>query len=482
MDTSRTIAIVGAGFSGTAVAVNLLRLPQAEPMRVVLIERSPHTGGTAYGPTHSPYLLNVPAGRMSASSLEPLGFLDFARRTHSVAKEHDFLPRALYGQYLEASLRGAARAAPPEVRLERLRAEVIAIDRPRRASSVQLHLGSGWRVSADYVVLAAGNPAPAALRGSEKLSAAQYLGDPWAARGAFRAGKTVLAAGTGLTMVDVVLAAAEATAGAVSVHAISRHGLLPAAQSDFRHAEEGHCRAQLLRLASGPLRQLARAVRALAQEQELRVGDWRETIALVRTLAPMLWQRLAPAERQRFLRHLRAYWDVHRHRLPQESWSSLNALRCSGALRVRAGRILDLESAGRQVRVSWRPRGQDGVATLLVDRVVNCTGPDYDVRNSRDHLMRSLLAQGVATADPLNLGLLTAEFGALVDASGNTARNLYYIGPMLRAKYWESTAVPELRLHAEQLARHLTALAGVPWRQHRSAHPIAASQGSALMS
>jgi uncharacterized NAD(P)/FAD-binding protein YdhS len=310
MDTSRTIAIVGAGFSGTAVAVNLLRLPQAKPMRVVLIERSPHTGGAAYGPNQSPYLLNVPAGRMSASSFEPLGFLDFARRTHSVAKEHDFLPRALYGQCLE-----------------RLRAEVIAIDRPRRASSVQLHLGSGWRVSADYVVLAAGNPAPAALRGSEKLSAAQYLGDPWAARGAFRAGETLLAAGTGLTMADVVLAAAEATAGAVSVHAISRHGLLPAAQSDFRHAEEGHCRAQLLRLASGPLRQLARAVRALAQEQELRVGDWRETIALVRTLAPMLWQRLAPAERQRFLRHLRAYWDVHRHRLPRKA--GLISMRCA---------------------------------------------------------------------------------------------------------------------------------------------------------
>jgi uncharacterized NAD(P)/FAD-binding protein YdhS len=235
-------------------------------------------------------------------------------------------------------------------------------------------------------------------------------------------------------------------------------------------------------LASGSLTHLARGVRALAQEQELRVGDWRETIALVRSLAPTLWQRLAPGERQRFVRHLRAYWDVHRHRLPEESWLSLNALRRSGALRIRAGRILDLEAAGREVRVSWRPRGQDGVATLLVDRVVNCTGPDYDVRNSRDHLMRSLLAQGMATADPLNLGLLTAEFGALVDASGSTTRNLYYIGPMLRAKYWESTAVPELRVHAEQLARHLTALAGVPWRQHRSAHPVAAPQLSALMS
>jgi uncharacterized NAD(P)/FAD-binding protein YdhS len=230
------------------------------------------------------------------------------------------------------------------------------------------------------------------------------------------------------------------------------------------------------------VRHLARAVRALAQEQELRGGDWRETITLVRKLAPTLWQRLAPPERQRFLRHLRPYWDIHRHRLPEQSWSGLNALRRSGTLRVHAGRILDLEPSRRQVRITWRPRGKDRPATFLVDRVVNCTGPDYDVRHSREPLMRSLLAQGIAVADPLNLGLLTGAFGALVDAGGRTADNLYYIGPMLRAKVWESTAVPELRVHAEQLARHLAVRASVRWRQQRSARPMAGAGMSALMS
>jgi uncharacterized NAD(P)/FAD-binding protein YdhS len=61
----------------------------------------------------------------------------------------------------------------------------------------------------------------------------------------------------------------------------------------------------------------------------------------------------------------------------------------------------------------------------------------------------------MAVHDSLGLGIATDEFGALVDASGRVAANLYYIGPMLRPRYWEVTAVQELRTHAEHLARHL---------------------------
>jgi uncharacterized NAD(P)/FAD-binding protein YdhS len=461
---TRTVVIVGAGFSGIAVAISLLRLPQPQPLRVVLIERKRRAGGVAYAPAPFPYLLNVPAGRMSASSLDPREFLDFAQRTHPAATEHDFLPRSLYGQYLESSLLGAARAAPPEVRLERLHAEVIALERPLRGSTVDVHLDNGWKMTADSVVLAAGNPPPGALPGSDKLTPAQYLREPWSAPAAVRSGDTVLVAGTGLTMADVVLAAAESTRGAVELHAISRHGLLPASQTNFPQSDDGPDSAPLLRAASVSLSHLVRAVRALATEQDLQAGDWRETITLVRKLAPALWQRLAPRERQRFLRHVRPYWDVHRHRLPAETWSAINGLRRSGALHVRPGRILDLEPVRGRVRVTWRPRGEERAVSFLVDRVVNCTGPDYGARRSREPLLRSLIAQGIAVPDPLDLGLQTAEFGALVDASGRAARNIYYIGPMLRAKYWESTAVQELRAHAEALARHLAAPVNPVWR------------------
>jgi uncharacterized NAD(P)/FAD-binding protein YdhS len=91
----------------------------------------------------------------------------------------------------------------------------------------------------------------------------------------------------------------------------------------------------------------------------------------------------------------------------------------------------------------------------LVDRVANCSGPDYDARRTRERLLRSLLAQGMASVDPLGLGLATDGCGALVGSGGRPTSNLYYLGPMLRAACWETTAVPELREHAAQLAEHL---------------------------
>lgn len=77
---SRTIVIVGAGFSGTTVAINLLRLAAEEPLRIVLVDRARGARGVAYTQREWPYLLNVPAGRMSATSAEPTEFLTFAQR------------------------------------------------------------------------------------------------------------------------------------------------------------------------------------------------------------------------------------------------------------------------------------------------------------------------------------------------------------------------------------------------------------------
>ena len=60
------VAIIGAGFCGSMVAVNLLRKAK-EPIDVALIERSgSFARGLAYGTTDPSHLLNVPAGKMGA--------------------------------------------------------------------------------------------------------------------------------------------------------------------------------------------------------------------------------------------------------------------------------------------------------------------------------------------------------------------------------------------------------------------------------
>ena len=453
----RSIAIVGAGLSGTVMAINLLRLSGHEPLRVVLIDRERTARGTAFADLPYPYLLNVPAGRMSANSAEPLEFVTYARRRRPSVTTVDFLTRSFYGEYLESTLLTAELAAPVAT-LRRVNGSVSFVGRAGPGSPFRVQLEDGREVIADDVVLALGNPPPAPLPGDEALLGSPcYISDPWGTPERFRAGETVLVVGAGLTMADVVLSGMHAAQGRARVHAISRHGLLPPALIPLHGAQREVDAGPLLRAAAFSMRRLFALVREMADEAEKSGGDWREVITAIRIHAPKLWLRLPFRERRRFLRHALAYWDIHRHLLPPETTRELDRLRQAQKLQLHAGRILGFERIGQQVRVSWRPRGQDCTSTLLVDRVVNCTGPDQCCGRSRDPLVRSLVAAGLMQPDALGIGVRTTATGALLDSRGQATPGLYYIGPMLRANHWEAAAVQELRTHAEQLARHLVA-------------------------
>jgi len=448
----KTIAIIGAGFCGTAVAVHLFR-EQSVAAQVVLIDPKSAGRGVAYAQCEYPYLLNVPAGRMSAEPGNPAAFLEFVKARLPSATAEDFVPRSLYGDYLGTLLEGAERQAPEAARLVRVGASACTIEPRASELDYQVRLADGRAVRADAVVLANGNPPPRPLPGVEALPEGSYIADPWHADASL-SGENVLIVGTGLTMADLVTAAVQRKTK-VRVQAISRHGLLPASQAAFGHGSTGSAQ-QRLESASASARQLFRTVRDLACEANESGGDWRGVITLVRNIAPALWQDLSLRERQRFLRHARSFWETHRHRLPQRTLAELERLRQLGQLTIHAGRILDVSPSNGLVKVTWRARGESVPITLHVNQLVNCTGPDHDVRRSQDPLMRSLLAQGLATPDPLGLGLVTSRHGQLVGAGGRLTRGIYYIGPLLRPDSWETTAVQELREHAMRLAAHLT--------------------------
>lgn len=454
----RNIAIVGGGFCGTAVAANLLRRPPPGPTRVVLIERAASIGrGVAYAERGFPYLLNVPASRMSANSAVPDEFLTFAQRRIPHAQGADFLPRSLYGEYLQEALLAAELSAPGNVRLEVVHDEVSEIRRIERHLPLELTLGNGRKLVADDVVLATGNPQPATPAVVQSIrDHPAYVADPWARQLKLQPAEQVLLIGSGLTAADVINAASSDPQRMPTMHALSRHGLVAPRQTPFRpDAFKGDGNALLL-AASTSLGGLTRAVRLLADEAERCGGDWREAITFVRDMAPTIWQRLPQEDRVRFLRHLRAYWDVHRHRLPPELARRLDTLVNTGRLVVHAGRIQECVGRGDRIDVSWRPRGQEDVRTQTFDRVVNCTGPDYAVANSDQPLWRSLLQRGLCVSDSLGLGLRTGPRGAVIDADGWPGPHLFYVGPMLRADLWEATAVQELRSHAEHLAQWLS--------------------------
>ncbi len=253
-------------------------------------------------------------------------------------------------------------------------------------------------------------------------------------------------------MVDAALRLAAIRPRVTRIHALSRHGLLPQSQaSEARPARKPGLNA----LRDHSARRLTRVLRESARQVEAAGGGWREVFARVRPRLPSIWSALSNVERARFLRHARAHWDVNRHRVPAGAFAAARTLERQGVFEVRAGRLEELRPLDEMIEVTWRPRGAERTRAWLVDRVVNCTGPDSRVTRNPDPLVQSLLAGGWIRPDPHALGVDVAPDGRVISRDGTPVDRLHYLRPWLRARDWEATAVPELREHAARLARVL---------------------------
>ena len=445
------VAVVGAGFSGVMTAVHLLRARAEVPLRVVMINRSGvFARGVAYGTNSAAHLLNVPAGRMSAFPEDPGHFLRFAQGRDPSVGPGTFVRRSVYGEYLENNLHEAIATGAPNA-LEQLVAGVNALE---PGSSGVVLTTTGERVRADRVILAVGNYPPAHPPGLPEafLASPRYICDPWAPGAIARVPTIapVLLVGTGLTMLDVALDLhARGAPGAI---AVSRRGLLPQPHNPaVPPAEPTHRPHGLETITSSA--GLVRAVRTRIREVAGLGGDWRQVIDSLRAITPEIWRRLDTNQRSRFLRHARPYWDVHRHRAAPEIRAAIDRLRDTGWLTVRRGRLIDTRIDAEGVVVSVSPRGSAQIEQVRVGAVVNCTGPTTDVRTAGDPLLADLFRRGLAVADPLGLGIDVAADGAVINRNGDSSRVLYYVGPLIRARDGEGTAVPELRTQAAHVAR-----------------------------
>ncbi len=473
----QAIGIIGAGFSGTMVAVHLLRRAMKAlpcPETVFLFERAAKfCNGAAYGTTSPQHLLNVPAARMSAFEDDPNHFLRWVRARDSKAIGGSFVPRAIYGDYIASVLRdthAAAVAQDAPIHFERIASEVVEVA-PAGADTSGIGGHGRWLVrtaqgaafDVDRCLLAIGHYTPRSPFGdSEAAAEAMRLGrialDPWAP-GAMNVERQqdVAIIGTGLTMTDVVMSL-EAAGHTGVIWAISRRGLLSQAHRIASTAPKAYPRPKGLdqwpRTAKGLLRALRREVE-IGAEQGV---DWREVVTSIRHDTQALWMSLPTDEKRRFMRHLGAFWDTHRHRAAPEPAAVIDRLIGEGRLRIVPGRVagLSLEENGERVAISYHPRGggsADAQArTIRVSKVINCTGPETDLSRVRDPLVTSLRERGLIRPDVLGLGLESDDLGGVIDARGRVNAGLFVVGPLRKGKLWENTAVPELRGECERMA------------------------------
>lgn len=464
------IAIIGGGASGTLVAVQLLRNVAGHALHIQLIEKSGAPGpGLAYATRSPQHLLNVPAARMSALPDDAEHFLRWLRRRDRAAAAGSFAPRGTYGEYLRALLREALEQATPGARVEivageavsvRHRAAVRPFAEPPGPPVYQVALRSGRVLTADRVVLALGNfpPVDPPLERGDWCRFRFYRRNPWQPEALqdLRGDEPLLLIGTGLTAVDC-LAELHNRGHRGRIIAVSRHGLLPHAHEcgSATHAMNGELSG------ANSVRKLLRVLRDGAAHATALERGWRGVMDAVRPRVQVLWLALPAAERSRFLRHARAYWDVHRHRVAPEVHAIVQGQRSTGQLDVRAARLVrcreESRGAGTSAVVTLRRRGGHATDELAAARVINCTGPATRLDAADSPLLRTLLDTGLARGDPLGLGLDVDARGALLDCRGRPSDALFAIGPLRRGVLWETTAIPEIRVQAAELADTLRA-------------------------
>jgi uncharacterized NAD(P)/FAD-binding protein YdhS len=446
-----TIAIIGGGFSGSMVATHLL-LGATFPLDIKIIERQPLLGrGVAYGTNYASHLLNVPAGKMSAFPDDPAHLLRWLQTIGSEVKPDTFIPRNLYGQYIQNVLDEAEAKAPNYVHLERLNDEAIALQPETKTATIYLH--SGKTIQADKIILALGNfpPSDPPVADRSFYKSSRYIGYAWSADAiaGLSAKEPVLLIGSGLTMIDLVIALQDSGHKGI-IHVVSRHGLFP-----LPHQPATPVPAFLNpETAPKNIRALLRLVRQQLKQNSNSEVNWRAVIDSLRPITQQLWQSLPLEEKRRFLRHLRPYWEVHRHRAAPKIMDAIAQLQQSQQLLVHKGRIQTYRETATGVEVLIRNRQGDDVV-IPVSGVINCTGPECDYRKFQHPLIANLLQQGLIRPDSLALGLDVDSNGALVATNGATSELLSTLGSPRKGSLWETTAVPELRVQALALAQNL---------------------------
>lgn len=444
------VAIVGAGFAGTMVAVHLLQAGVA--VEVVLIERGGRFGvGLAYG-THAPeHLLNVPAADMSPFPDRPTAFVEWLRNRTLGVVSGVFARRRDYGEFLQETLADAAsQGSGHGAVLRRVVGE--AIDLEPKEDGVEVALASGEPLPADAVVLATGNlPARDPLEPLRSSIPPDHYREAWRADAldGIAADDPVLLLGTGLTAVDLILSLRRRGHVGRTV-ALSRRGLLPQGHQPFPPMASGF-QAQNLREA-GTVRRLFQDLRRAAEAEESLGGDWRSVIGAMRPHTPAIWAALPRVERERFLRHVRPFWDTHRHRMAPEVADSIDTLLAIDAIEVRAGRVTGVHQDGGLMRVSWCPRGMDLPQELEAARIINATGPSPDLRGRTTRLFEALRERGLILPDRLGLGLDTTEEGTVIGRDGVASERVFALGVLRSGGLWETTAVPEIRVQAKNAA------------------------------
>lgn len=499
-----TVAIVGGGSIATSVLHQLFqelkRADTPRPAEVLVFETRARVGaGAAYQQDTESSVLNTRVVGMSVDADDPRHFWDWAQRSESrwraafpntELREQAFLPRAIFGLYLEDCFSAAQMGLRSlGVRVRHVRAEVGRLE--PQGAGYRLHTVQGRSYLAQHVVLALGN-APgqryAHLKGSPAFHAEPYPCSVLTQ--AVAPESTVCIIGTGLSAIDAAVALADAGHQG-RIYMVSRHGRLPSVRGELSTARELKVLSrqqveQLIAAQDGRLRlsQLAELLQQEITQQQGRAPDlheilrpglgmgpyldgevraassedriWQTVIYGLNASIDLIWHALDDRDRRLFERELKSTWLSYRVSFPIGNARKLQALMHTEQLQVFGG-VQSLhfdEAQGRYVCALAQSCGRPSAA-LYADAVIDATGYTVDPYEWQTPLLRDLLASGLVQAH--EFGGIAADFSncQVLGPESRPRDGLYVLGSLATGTfYWTNAMNVNCRL-AQNAVRHL---------------------------
>lgn len=454
----KKIGIIGGGFSGIMTAYHLIN-NTITSLEITIIDSTQSIGkGIAYTPYSKKHLLNVSSEKMSALPNSPNHFLEWVMTRDEYCSEDpkiiskSFLPRYLYGEYLTDIWLDTIKVAI----LKKIKLNIIndhVIDLSSSDTGVKLKL-TDKNIDCNECIIATGNQIPRnpQIKNLNYFKSPTYFQNPWTIDSVSNLNNDlpILIIGNGLTMVDTVLGILE-NGFKNKIYSISKNGftILPhrsssAINSDFSsELPETPSLLSVLTLVNKHRKHL----RNLGLSAE-------SIIDFLRPQTQKIWRSFTLTEKRKFMNRLRHFWGVARHRIPLHIHDQIQQLQLQNRLKIVSGKIIDIHETNDSVSVLFHSKKQNQTKELSVSRVINCTGPETDLEHSQNELLKNCFHKELLAQDELKLGIKTdLNSFQTINSKGQKQTHIYTLGTNLKGELWESTAINEIRIQAQQLAK-----------------------------
>ncbi|WP_353146529.1 FAD/NAD(P)-binding protein [Pollutimonas bauzanensis] len=504
------IAVIGGGSVGVSFLAQLVScLRQQErvvgkPITVLLFEpRSRPGAGNAYDEDLPTNLLNIPVRNMSAYADDKAHFQRWLEAQPRSARAHfdvgdfdsnSFLPRPLFGRYMENVYQEAVR--------EGKASGIVIRHVEQRAIGAEKTENGAWRVLCgdgdcyitSRVVLCNGNLASTTFPALEGHS--HYFNDPYPVRKLaehIEPDATVGIIGSSLSAVDAIVALKEAGHRGM-VTCFSRNGRLPSVRSaqnrttlsskltskDVWNLAEANGGVLTLEhffslLAShvetlggrldmadvlGPNLPAREALDHEIEVSQRQERLWQVVCSASNDVIDLVWQLLSEEERRTYHQTWRSLWMARRATFPLQNALKLQRYFRQGTLNVSSGfngcrydetsRTFHIQLNGPAVAQAQLPMPD----SLQVDYVVNATSFSLDPSSTQDDLVSQLLRSGYASSDPFGGVRLDYATGCLMDVNGEVQSSISLLGSLAVGTYfWTLSMDVNARLAHAQAQR-----------------------------